>query len=115
MSAPGSATKTSIKYGKSNPREGDQQGDTAGNRQRGPGGLEQVAYGPVGAVPEAVLAEYRSGKRLSYRNSKKPFPHNAAVCIIAPTEEEEAELAREIASKLNRTKGPTLLAIPMRE
>ena len=79
-----------------------------------PGGLEQVAFSPPDKVPEEVLAGYRSGGRLSYRASREPFLHNAAVCIVTPTEEEERVLAREIVEKLNETSGPTLLVVPMR-
>jgi len=79
-----------------------------------PGGLEQVAFSPPDKVPEEILAGYRSGERLSYENSGKPFLHNAAVCIITPTEEEEKRLAREMVEKLNATSGPTMLVVPMR-
>ncbi|HUX22450.1 MAG TPA: Tm-1-like ATP-binding domain-containing protein [Spirochaetia bacterium] len=79
-----------------------------------PGGLAQVGYGPPDKVPESIMKGYRTGERLSYQNSKEPFPHNAAVCIITPTLEEEAQLGREIVTKLNRTKGPTLFVIPLR-
>ncbi len=79
-----------------------------------PGGLAQAAYSPPDKVPESILEGYRTGARLSYRGSKKPFPHNAAVCIVAPTLDEEAELAREIVAKLNKTTGPTMFIVPMR-
>ena len=79
-----------------------------------PGGLDQGAWGPVESIPENYLEDYRTGRRISYRNSGKPYVHNSAVSIITPTLEETELLAHEIITKLNRTKGTTALILPMR-
>ncbi len=69
---------------------------------------------PQIVVPEWVIEEYRKGLRVSYQNSKKPYIHNPAVTALTPSLEETEKLAMEIISKLNRTKGPTALMVPMR-
>jgi uncharacterized protein (UPF0261 family) len=79
-----------------------------------PGGLAQCAYGPFESVPQSFLDEYKNGSRVSYRNSKTPYIHNPAVTALTPTLEETKSLALEIITKLNQTKGPTALIIPMR-
>lgn len=79
-----------------------------------PGGLDQCAYGPVNTIPEYILKGFRDGTRISYKNSGKPYVHNSAVSIVVPNKEETEELALEIITKLNNTKGPTALIVPMR-
>ena len=79
-----------------------------------PSGLDQCAYGPLNTVPEFFLEGYRTGKRISFKNSKSPYVHNSAVTVITPTIEETALLAKEIITKLNKAKGPTALMLPMR-
>ncbi len=79
-----------------------------------PGGLAQCAWGPLKTMPQAILDQYKSGARLSYRDTGGPYNHNEAVSVISPTLEETKTLALEIISKLNRTKGPTTLVLPMR-
>ena len=61
-----------------------------------------------------MLDEFKSGKRVSYNNSGTPYIHNSAVTIYCPTVEETIIFSKDIIGKLNKTKGPTLLIIPMR-
>lgn len=79
-----------------------------------PGGLAQCAWGPVKTVPQKILDEFKNGLRVSYKNSGTPYVHNEAVTVITPTLEETKSLALEIITKLNKTKGPTALILPMR-
>ena len=79
-----------------------------------PGGLDQCAYGPISSVPQSILDEFKSGKRVSYNNCGTPYIHNSAVTIYCPTVEETIIFSKDIIKKLNKTKGPTLLVIPMR-
>ena len=79
-----------------------------------PGGLAQCAYGSLKSMPQKYLDDYKKGKRISYKNSKAPYVHNPAVTVITPTLEETITLALEIITKLNNTKGPTALVLPMR-
>lgn len=79
-----------------------------------PGGLDQCAYGPFKTMPEHFLKGFRDGTRVSYKNSGKPYIHNSAVTIMVPNEEETKTLALEIITKLNKTKGPTMLMVPMK-
>jgi len=79
-----------------------------------PGGLAQIAWGAPDTVTKEILAEYKAEKRVSYKNSDAPYVHNPAVTCLAPTLEETEILADEIISKLNHTKGPTALIVPMR-
>ena len=78
-----------------------------------PGGLDQCAYGAIDGVPQWILEEYESGKRVSYRDSKKPYIHHATVTIISLTLEEIRKLSDEMIEKLNTTQGPTALIVPM--
>ncbi len=79
-----------------------------------PGGLAQCAYGPLKSVPQKILDDYKSGKRMSYQDSKAPYVHNSAVTVITPTLEETELFAKEIINKINDTKGPTVLVVPMK-
>jgi uncharacterized protein (UPF0261 family) len=79
-----------------------------------PGGLAQCAFGPLESMPQSFLDDFKSGSRVSYRNSKKPYVHNPAVTLLPPTLDETKTLALEIIGKLNRTKGPTALIVPMK-
>ena len=65
-------------------------------------------------MPEKYLEGFRNGTRVSYKNSGKPYIHNPAVTIMVPTKEETEELAYEVITKLNKTKGPTALIVPMK-
>ncbi len=79
-----------------------------------PGGLAQCAYGPLETMPQSFLDDFKSGLRVSYRNSKKPYVHNSAVTLLPPTLEDTKKLAIEVINKLNRTKGPTALVVQMK-
>lgn len=63
------------------------------------GALDMVNFGPRESVP----AKYED--RLFYK-------HNPLVTLMRTTAEENAQLGRTIAEKLNRAKGPTILMIP---
>ena len=79
-----------------------------------PGGLAQIAWGSLDTVTREILEEFKTGKRISYQNSGAPYIHNPAVTVVTPTLEETKTLSLEIINKLNRTKGPTALIVPMR-
>jgi len=64
------------------------------------GALDMVNFGAMETVPE----------QFKQRNLYK---HNASVTLMRTTPEENAELGRIIATKLNQTTGPTALFIPL--
>jgi uncharacterized protein (UPF0261 family) len=63
------------------------------------GALDMVNFGPLETVPE----KFR-GRNL--------YKHNATVTLMRTTPEENAELGRVIARKLNRATGPVAVFIP---
>ncbi len=79
-----------------------------------PGGLDQAALGALEHVPQRYLDEIADGRRRGYRDTGKPYLHNASVTIIVPTREEIVDVARTIAARLNRTAGPTAFVVPLR-
>lgn len=79
-----------------------------------PGGLDQVALGPLHTIPQRYLDDTRMERRASFRGSGLPYQHNNSVTIMLPTLEEVEQISLEIAGKLNDTRGPTALVIPMR-
>ncbi len=79
-----------------------------------PGGLDQFTLGPFETVPKEFLNDYRKGMRVSHNNSKLPYIHSPEVTTLNPSIEETQEIARYMIDKLNNTKGPTLLCIPMK-
>ena len=79
-----------------------------------PGGLAECAYGALETMPQAYLDDFKNGLRVSYQNSGKPYCHSESVTVLTPTLEETKTLAVEIITKLNRTRGPTALVVPMR-
>lgn len=78
-----------------------------------PGGLDQSACGPMSSIKEEYLDDFKSGKRIGYKDTQKPYVHNEGVTIMVPTLEEIEELSNYLAQKLNQTKGPTAFIIPM--
>lgn len=64
------------------------------------GALDMVNFGPRDTVPE----------RFALRNL---YVHNPTVTLMRTTAEENAELGRRIAAKLNAAKGPTALFVPL--
>jgi uncharacterized protein (UPF0261 family) len=64
------------------------------------GALDMVNFGPRETVPE------RFGRRTLY-------VHNPTVTLMRTTAEENAELGRRIAAKLNAAGSPTVLFIPL--
>jgi len=79
-----------------------------------PGGVEQIAYGPLASLPADVLDDYRTGRRPSHRGSGRPYSHNESVTIVGCTLEEIEDAGRYIADKLNRARGPACFVLPMR-
>jgi uncharacterized protein (UPF0261 family) len=65
------------------------------------GALDMVNYG----APETVPAEFRD--RNIYR-------HNPTVTLMRTTREECVEIGRRIAEQLNRSRGPTVVMLPLR-
>ena len=64
------------------------------------GALDMVNFGPKDTVPE----------RFAERNL---YVHNPTVTLMRTTAEENAELGRRIAEKLNRAGSPTALFVPL--
>ena len=79
-----------------------------------PGGLEQIAFGPLASVPAQYLDDYRTGRRPSYGGSGVPYQHNESVTIVGCTLEEVERVSLYIADKLNRARGPACFVLPMR-
>ncbi len=79
-----------------------------------PGGLDQAALGPLHSVPQQYLDELKTGRRRSHRGSGLPYQHNDSVTVLPATLEEVEQVSLDIARKLNETRGPTALIIPMR-
>src|SRR6185437_11578817 len=73
----------------------------SGIPQRGSlGALDMVNFGPADTVPE----------RFAQRNL---YVHNPTVTLMRTTAEENAELGRRIARKLNAAESATVLFIPL--
>ncbi len=66
-----------------------------------PGALDMVNFGP----PDTVPAEY-AGRTF--------YQHNPQVTLMRTTPEENAELGRIAARKLNRAEGPVVVLLPVR-
>lgn len=79
-----------------------------------PGGLDQAALGPLHTVPQQYLDELKTERRRSHRGSGLPYQHNDSVTVLPATLEEVEQVSLDIARKLNDTRGPTALIIPMR-
>ena len=65
------------------------------------GALDMVNFGPMDSVPEPF-------------QDRTLYKHNAQVTLMRTTPEENAELGRIIAEKLNAATGPTVLMLPLR-
>ncbi|WP_022835817.1 Tm-1-like ATP-binding domain-containing protein [Salisaeta longa] len=65
------------------------------------GALDMVNFGPVDTVPDAF-------------QERTLYQHNAQVTLMRTTPEENAELGRILAEKLNAATGPTVLMLPLR-
>jgi uncharacterized protein (UPF0261 family) len=65
------------------------------------GALDMVNFGPMESVPPQF-----KGRTL--------YKHNASVTLMRTTPEENAELGRRIARKLNAARGPVTLFIPLK-
>ncbi len=65
------------------------------------GALDMVNFGPFESVPEKF-------------QQRKLYKHNATVTLMRTTPQENAELGRLIARKLNQATGPVTLFIPLK-
>jgi uncharacterized protein (UPF0261 family) len=65
------------------------------------GALDMVNFGPIETVPERF-------------RDRQLFRHNASITLMRTTVEENAELGRTIAGKLNAAIGPVTVFIPLR-
>ncbi len=65
------------------------------------GALDMVNFGPRSTVPARF-------------EGRKLYQHNAAVTLMRTTPEENAELGRRIAERLNGSKGPVKVFLPLR-
>jgi uncharacterized protein (UPF0261 family) len=65
------------------------------------GALDMVNFGPFESVPERF-------------RDRQLFRHNASITLMRTTVEENAELGRTIAGKLNAAIGPVTVFIPLR-
>src|SRR5262249_28001690 len=66
-----------------------------------PGALDMVNFGPPETVPERFRA-------------RRFYQHNPTVTLMRTTVDENAELGRTIARKLNAAQGPTTFMLPLR-
>lgn len=65
------------------------------------GALDMVNFGPIDTVPEKF-------------KGRKLYKHNPTVTLMRTTVEENRKLGEIIAEKLNNTKGPTALMLPLK-
>lgn len=79
-----------------------------------PGGVDQIAFGPLNTVPARFLDDLKAGRRSSHRGSALPYLHNDGVTILCPSLEEVARVAHYMADRLNPAQGPTAVVLPMR-
>jgi uncharacterized protein (UPF0261 family) len=66
-----------------------------------PGALDMVNFGPRDTVPPAFA-------------HRTFYQHNPNVTLMRTTPEENAELGRIVAEKLNRSEGPVVVLLPLR-
>jgi uncharacterized protein (UPF0261 family) len=65
-----------------------------------PGALDMVNFGPRDTVPEAF-------------RGRSFYQHNPTVTLMRTTPEENAELGRIVAEKLNAARGPVVVLLPL--
>lgn len=72
-----------------------------------PGGLDVINFGPKNTIPEHYMKEV-------YEKVRGIYEHNPNVTCVTVLPEEAYEIAINIAKKLNESKGPTVICVPMR-
>lgn len=77
-----------------------------------PGGMDASPFGTWEDLPEQYKQEFACGKRLSYKNSGKPFYHSASTLMLPTTLSETIMFCEYMVSKFNKAKGSALLLIP---
>jgi len=77
-----------------------------------PGGMDASPFGAWEDLLEQYKQEFKSGKRLSYKNSGKPFYHSASTLMLPTTLSETKMLCEYMVSKFNKATGPALFIIP---
>jgi uncharacterized protein (UPF0261 family) len=72
-----------------------------------PGGIDVINF----TTPESVPEHYRNELDIPGRAIKV---HNPTVSVVGTSLDEAHQIAKHIAAKLNKAKGPTALCVPMR-
>lgn len=75
----------------------------------GPGGLELIVFRSLEAIPEKLKEEARAGVPGRVIHS-----HNPSIAFVGVTPDEAYFLGEHIAQKLNASRGPTILCVPLR-
>jgi uncharacterized protein (UPF0261 family) len=72
-----------------------------------PGGLDLINFGPKNTVPQKFLEQTSLPGRSLYE-------HNPNVTCVGVLPDEAYAIALEMAEKLNKAQGPTVITVPMR-
>ena len=78
------------------------------------GAMEDSPFGSWDALPENFREEFRTGKRVSYKQSGKPYLHSEQTLILPTTLEENRMFAEYMLEQINQATGPVALLVPMK-
>jgi len=81
------------------------------------GGADMINFGPreeVKGKRSKITGREFEKEELKELPGRRIYVHNPMVTVVGTLPEEARELAKAMAERLNKAKGPTLLAIPMR-